>query len=158
MKSVYLSINMEQYSAKKTAILIKKQKILDNLKNSSQLSSLKGTAKLLEKLNIQRNYNTNDMKSMEINGIISKQQALVIKFNEENIKLIAKNREMKGQLSTCYDLNLMCRAAEDRIELLVEQNGSLKQQLAISVEIRICLATEPNRTEFTQTNLNRTRT
>ncbi len=107
--------------------IVKKQRILDRLK-SAPLSGLKGTEKLLEKLKSQRCAK----KLSEVDVIIEKQQILVRQLNQENLRLMKDNQDLKQKLDIC-DWDLLCLAQGN--SELHQRNESLKEQLRVSQNI-----------------------
>ena len=116
---------------------LKKQKIIENLKNS-KFANLKGSSSLMQKLQKQRNSKDNASKHSdrveeesrtEMLEIIDKQQKIVSQLNEENIELIYRNDLMR---QNCINYNESVQDLKSQNNDLKDRNESLKKQLLIS--------------------------
>lgn len=105
----------------------KKQQILKKLKESS-FSSLKGSAKLMQKIKEQR-INKSQQPEPEVLSIVQRQQNIVMQLNNENLQLIEENDRYKKFIELCDErMNEITKKNVD----ITEQNESLKQQLKIA--------------------------
>lgn len=114
---------------------LKKQKIIDNLKNS-KFANLKGSSSLMQKLHKQRNDSATkhekvveEASKTEMLRIIDKQQRIVSQLNDENIELIRRNKLMRPN---CINYNANIHDLTGQNNDLKERNESLKKQLLIS--------------------------